>query len=366
MIISAWNIRGLNKPYKQKELRLFLQKNKVDILGRLETRVKKNKANNIVNKVAKDWGYCCNYTKAINGRIWLLWKTILIVKIVHIHEQFIHCSVEDPVTSSQIMLTVVYARNKVQERVILWHDLQLVEGQIQVPWLRSGDFNNVLTTDDRLGQPVTASEVQDFKQCIDNMQLAPLRTKGCFYTWCNKQNANDRVYSKIYWAFGNFSWTKNYGHLEADFLEHGVSDHSPIIVQIWKRRTIHPKPFKLYMVTMEHKDFRAMVDRVWQQQDEQDPMTTIWQKLHKLKDEAKGLNKEMESYEQRLTQIRQRLGCTQANLTLDPFNQMLIEQEKQTMNELEKWSTIEERILRQKSRVTWIDYGDSNSKYFYA
>ncbi|XP_075074555.1 uncharacterized protein LOC142162138 [Nicotiana tabacum] len=36
------------------------------------------------------------------------------------------------------------------------------------------------------------------------------------------------------------------------------------------------------------------------------------------------------------------------------------------MHELEKWSTIEERILRQKSRVTWIDYGDSNSKYFYA
>lgn len=36
------------------------------------------------------------------------------------------------------------------------------------------------------------------------------------------------------------------------------------------------------------------------------------------------------------------------------------------MHELEKCSTIEEWILRQKSRVTWIDYGDSNSKYFYA
>ncbi|XP_075111172.1 uncharacterized protein LOC142181670 [Nicotiana tabacum] len=120
------------------------------------------------------------------------------------------------------------------------------------------------------------------------------------------------------------------------------------------------------MVTIEYKDFRSMVDRVWQQQDEQDSMTTIWQKLHKLKDEAKGLNKEMTSYEQRLTQIRQKLECTQANLTLDPFNQILIEQEKQTMNELEKWSTIEERILRQQSRATWIDYGDSNSKYFYA
>lgn len=120
------------------------------------------------------------------------------------------------------------------------------------------------------------------------------------------------------------------------------------------------------MVTIEHKDFRPMVDRIWQQQNEMDPMTSIWLKSHKLKNEAKGMNKEMANYEQRLTQIRQRLECSQANLVHDPFNQLLIEQEKQTMHELEKWCTIEKRILRQKSRVTWIDYGDSNSKYFYA
>ncbi|XP_075099151.1 uncharacterized protein LOC142176016 [Nicotiana tabacum] len=164
------------------------------------------------------------------------------------------------------MLTVVYARNKVQKTAILWHDLQQVRGKIQVSWLISGDFNNVLITANRLGQPVTTNEVQEFKQCIDNMQLTPLRTKGCFFTWCNKQNENDRVYSKIDWAFGNFNWTKDYRHVEADFLEPRVSDHSPIIVQIWKRKTIHPKPLNLYIVTMDHKDFRPMVDRIWQQQ----------------------------------------------------------------------------------------------------
>ncbi|XP_019228498.1 PREDICTED: uncharacterized protein LOC109209643 [Nicotiana attenuata] len=169
------------------------------------------------------------------------------------------------------MVTMVYARNKAQERAVLWHDPQ--------------------------------------------------------------QDAHARVYSKIDWAFGNFKWMKDYGHVEADCLEPGVSDHSHILVQIWERKTIHPKPFKLYMVTMDHKEFRPMVDRIWKQQNEMDPMTSIWQKLHKLKNEAKGLNKEME---------------------------------KHAMHELEKWSLIEERILRQKSRVTWIDYGDSNSNYFFA
>ncbi|XP_075108929.1 uncharacterized protein LOC142180761 [Nicotiana tabacum] len=236
MIISTWNIRGLNKPYKQKELKNFLQKNKIDILGCLETRVKEKKAKKILYKAAKDWGYCCNYTKAENGRIWVLWKTNLSVNIVQVHEQFIHYKVSDSVIGYQIMLTVVYARNKLQERTSLWCDLQLVGGQVQIPWLISGDFNNVLTTDDRLGQPVTMNEVKEFKDCIDSIQLTPLKTKGCFYSWCNKQHADDKVYSKIDKAFGNFEWIKEYGHVEADCLDPGVSDHSPIVDLIEKEK----------------------------------------------------------------------------------------------------------------------------------
>ncbi|XP_019238759.1 PREDICTED: uncharacterized protein LOC109218817 [Nicotiana attenuata] len=117
---------------------------------------------------------------------------------------------------------------------------------------------------------------------------------------------------------------------------------------------------------MEHKEFQTMVDTIWKRKLGNDPMDNIWQNLQQLKTETKGLNREMTSYEIRLNQIRQQLEYTQINLKLDPFNQDLIEKEKQTLQELEKWSIIEERVLKQKARVNWIDYGDSNSKYFYA
>ncbi|XP_070032114.1 uncharacterized protein LOC142168111 [Nicotiana tabacum] len=190
------------------------------------------------------------------------------------------------------------------------------------------------------------------------MQLTPISTKGCLFTWCNKQQENSRVYSKIDWAFGNFSWTQIYGHLEVDFLDPGVSDHSPVVIQLWKRGATYPKPFKLYMVTMDHQDFSPLVNRVWKQQEKGDHMSLIWKKLKRIKDEAKGLNKSMAGYEQRLNQARHSLECVQVALVINPFDQMLIEQEKQNISELEKWSIIEERILRQKSRATWIDYGD--------
>lgn len=40
--------------------------------------------------------------------------------------------------------------------------------------------------------------------------------------------------------------------------------------------------------------------------------------------------------------------------------------EKAAIQELEKWSIIEEKALRQKARSTWIKLGDANNNYFTA
>lgn len=54
---------GLNQPLKNKELKLFLKNNKDDVIGMLDTRVKENKAQNILRKIGEEWSYCCSYQK---------------------------------------------------------------------------------------------------------------------------------------------------------------------------------------------------------------------------------------------------------------------------------------------------------------
>ncbi|XP_049405161.1 uncharacterized protein LOC125868574 [Solanum stenotomum] len=44
----------------------------------------------------------------------------------------------------------------------------------------------------------------------------------------------------------------------------------------------------------------------------------------------------------------------------------MFEQEKKILQETQKWSLLEEKVLRQKSTACWIDSGDANSKYFHA
>lgn len=69
MRLILWNVRGCNKPFKQKEIKLFLQKNKADVAVLLETRVKKEKAQKILKKVCRDWGSLNNYDYDVNGMI---------------------------------------------------------------------------------------------------------------------------------------------------------------------------------------------------------------------------------------------------------------------------------------------------------
>lgn len=69
MIIFIQNMSGMNQPFKQKEVLLFLRKNKIEFFSCLETRIKKVKAKLFMTKFAKEWDHCYNYPYGENGCI---------------------------------------------------------------------------------------------------------------------------------------------------------------------------------------------------------------------------------------------------------------------------------------------------------
>ena len=68
-----WNVKGMNKRYKQKEIKLFLQNNKVTLAGLIETRFKEKNVKTILKGIAPGWRVLHNYTDSPNGRIRIVW-----------------------------------------------------------------------------------------------------------------------------------------------------------------------------------------------------------------------------------------------------------------------------------------------------
>jgi exonuclease III len=73
-MLSSWNVRGLNKSGKVKEISSRLKTTKPDIMILIETRVKVGNAKNIRDKLNLYDRYIDNYGKHDNGRIWITWN----------------------------------------------------------------------------------------------------------------------------------------------------------------------------------------------------------------------------------------------------------------------------------------------------
>ena len=69
--ILAWNIRGLNSPKKQEDIRIFLQKQHVGLVALLETKVHKNNIEGVAQKLFRGWFWSINVDHNPKVRIWV-------------------------------------------------------------------------------------------------------------------------------------------------------------------------------------------------------------------------------------------------------------------------------------------------------
>ena len=68
MILASWNVRGVNEPHKQKEVRSLIRRNRLSLLGLNETRTQSSKHQNIIHSICPSWRYFTNYSSHPYGR----------------------------------------------------------------------------------------------------------------------------------------------------------------------------------------------------------------------------------------------------------------------------------------------------------
>ncbi|XP_074301635.1 uncharacterized protein LOC141633037 [Silene latifolia] len=177
--------------------------------------------------------------------------------------QFLHMMVHSKTDGKKFLLTMIYAFNDLHDRIELWNFLKGVANHCSDPWLWLGDFNTFLSPVERLGGHTTDAEMEHFQECVSLCFMEDITATGALFTWFNKHEATERVYSRLNRAMGNLEWMELFGDYIANFHPEGLLDHFPCTLVDTRFDIGGKKSFKYFNMWGTTDCFKGSVKGVW-------------------------------------------------------------------------------------------------------
>jgi hypothetical protein len=180
-----------------------------------------------------NWGFDGNTEVArvsLSGRLALGWHQEFQITIRIKNQHIIHTEVIDQ-TGDKFSITFIYGHPILEHRKQVWVELQRIGAYISHKWLCIGDFNQVITEEDKLAfKPNTIPGNLELIQTISNLSLIPIEAKGLSFTWMNKRKGSYFVMEKLDRVFANFDWLESHPTCLVTNLPIICSNHGPIIL----------------------------------------------------------------------------------------------------------------------------------------
>lgn len=162
------------------------------------------------------------------------WKKDTKVDVLAVSLYYCHLKVNESVSTSSYYITFVYGPPTQSNRHLLWSWIRDTAPTINLPWALVGDFNQIISVDDKLSSTGSNSGMIIFKEIMEHAGLDILNHQGPHFTCTNNRKGDHVCFERIDLAFCNSHWSSQY---PCSYIQHmgiAASDHSPIV--------LHSKP----------------------------------------------------------------------------------------------------------------------------
>ncbi|XP_023878054.1 uncharacterized protein LOC111990509 [Quercus suber] len=361
MNILMWNCRGaLNLDFKRRVFEMVVN-HRPSIMVITETRVGGSRAEKIIEALPFD-GFITTETIGYAGGLWILWKSEdAEVKLLSATEQEIHATVKVCASNLSWLFTAIYASSRLAGRRILWSNIEKVGQLHDLPWLMIGDFNEILSEEDKFGgNHINLNRALEFKECLDSCNFVDLGFAGPKYTWTNKRQISDLILERLDRCFANPIWRIMYPEPVVTHLPRTFSDHHPVLIELWKPNANGlEQPFRFQTMWLLHPDFYRIVREAWPEGANLTMATTeFMRKAKKWNYEAFG------NLFVKKKRVLARLNGTQKELADYP-SESLLSLENQLIEEYSSILLQEEEFWALKSKINAAAFGDRNTSYFH-
>ncbi|XP_019246277.1 PREDICTED: uncharacterized protein LOC109225925 [Nicotiana attenuata] len=356
-----WNVRGGNNAEFKRHCMDIVHLHKPALMVLLEIKMADQK------KLAEELHFDMLIQSpaiGLSGRIMLMWKEDNVtVDEVSTTPQGIHAMVKVLPDHTPWLFSAIYASNVLANRKLLWESLVTISKSYPNNWFLGGDFNEVLKARDKFGgNPINPSRSNLFWDCLNECNLLDLGYKGNKFTWTNKRykNKTSLILERIDRCFANESWTFQYLEATVIHLPRTHSDHCPIQV-VLKGDSLNysNRPFRFESMWTSHPSFPSIINEAF----------TINSHLIQSTETFKSIVTQWNRHTfDNIFHKKRRMLARIAGIQKSPnyqFSSYMLNLESNLTSELDSILKNEEDFWKLKSRINWLNEGDSNTKFFH-
>jgi exonuclease III len=192
MRLISWNCQGIGNPLTVRVFKKLLSLYHPDIVFLMETKKTKNKCS-FLSYLGDQYNYfivdCSTSGGGKSGGLILLWKSHLDVEIKLHYSYYIDSIISSTIDNISWRCTGMYGFPQHPNKFLTCETISNLSSTNRNPnWLVFGDFNMVLSHDEKYGgNPIDLNINQTFRDTINVCNLTDLGFQGDIFTWANNQ-----------------------------------------------------------------------------------------------------------------------------------------------------------------------------------
>jgi exonuclease III len=227
----CWNVRGLNDGAKRASVRSQIISSGATVVCLQETKISNWTHNLLVDTVGADMasnavslpavGVCGGILVAASERFFTLTQPFLTLNTVTAKLTML-------AENKEWSISGVYGPQNEADKILFMQEILDLRQHVLPAWLLLGDFNLILSAQEKNNNRLNLSLINRFKATIDNLELARIELRGKKYTWCNDQQSP--TMTRIDHIFASVDWLEVFPRTDLQALASLGSDHCALLL----------------------------------------------------------------------------------------------------------------------------------------